>query len=175
MLGRFLLAGLCVSVGTMAFAASTAISETGASEPIERLRATCVGTMATAGVPPPGSSIMADGLIDFVEKRVHGFGVGSQPIEVVTIAEIDFGSSPSGGGRGSIVKGSIDRRSGNTRIVVRSAQDPSDIRIEMRLDCDFERPVSQNRRPAEWVAALGFPAAICQKSGDIDRHQHSIE
>jgi hypothetical protein len=175
MLGRFLLAGLCVSVGTTAFAASTAISETGASEPIERLRITCVGTMATAGVPPPGSSIVADGLIDFVDKRVRGFGVGSQPIEVVTISEIDFGSSPPGEGRGNIVSGSIDRQSGNTRIVVRSALDPSDIRIEMRLDCDFERPVSQSRSPAEWAAALGFPAAICQNPRDIDHHQHSIE
>jgi hypothetical protein len=127
----------------MALAAQPALPGSDAPSPIERLRLTCTGAMIAEGQPLPGSRIMADGLIDFVGRRVQGFGVGSQPIIVLTASDIDFGSSPQGeGARGNIVEGSIKRQTGATRIVVRSPQDSSSVLIELTLACEFERPVS---------------------------------
>ncbi len=140
MLGRFVLLAACASIGTAAFAVPP-VSES--SAPAERLRVSCTGTMMTAGQPPPGGPIIANGLIDFAGQRVSGFGVGSQPIVVLTASHIAFGTSPSEGARrGNIVEGSIDRRTGETRVLVRSPQDPSKVRIEETLDCEFEPPVS---------------------------------
>ena len=126
----------------MALAAQPALPESDAPKPIERLRLSCTGAMIAEGQPLPGSRIVADGLIDFVGQRVQGFGVGSQPIIVLTASDIDFGSSPPEGARGDIVEGSIKRQTGTTRIVVRSPQDLSNVLIEMTLACEFERPVS---------------------------------
>ena len=142
MFGRFLLVGIYASIGTAAFAAPIP-KESEAPAQSERLRATCTGTLLTADMPPPGSRIMADGTLDLVGRRVDGFGLSSQPIVVLTAAEIDFGSSPPADARfGMIVEGSIDRRTGATSIVVRGMKDPSDVRIKMTLDCRFEQPLS---------------------------------
>ncbi len=130
-------------MGTTALAAPGVASASDTPASIERLRVSCVGTTITADQPPPGGPVVANGLIDFVERRVLGFGVGSQPIVVLTASDISFGSSPQEGARlGNIVEGSIDRQTGSTRIVVRAPQDPSGVVIELRLGCEFEQPVS---------------------------------
>lgn len=102
----------------------------------DRVSLACSGSMVTAGQAPPGSRIMADGLIDFLEMRVGGLGIGSAPIVSVTTAEIKFGASllPTTD-RGHSVEGTIDRLSGETRIFIRSAKAPRTTLIAMELDC----------------------------------------
>lgn len=142
MLGRFVLLGVCAAIGTAAFAASP-ILEGDASVPGGRLRVSCTGTMITADQPPPGGSILANGVIDFAARRVRGFGVGRHPITVLTASSIAFGSSPPDAAwHGNIIEGLIDRRTGKTRILVRSPKDASHVRIELALNCEFMRPVS---------------------------------
>jgi hypothetical protein len=142
MRGRFTLLGLCASIGTAAFAAPPGF-ESSTPGPSERLRANCTGTMITADQPPPGGPIMANGLIDFAGQRVRGFGVGSQPIVVLTASHITFGSSPPDAAwHGNIIEGTINRQTGETRVLVRSPHDPARVRIEVALHCEFERPVS---------------------------------
>jgi hypothetical protein len=142
MLGRFVLLAVCASIGTAAFAASPAL-ESDAFGLSGRLRVTCTGTMITAGQPPPGGPILANGMIDFATRRVRGFGVGHQPITALTAASIAFGSSPPDAAwHGNIIEGLIDRQSGRTHVLVRSPKDPSEVRIELALSCEFERPVS---------------------------------
>ena len=133
---------MCASIGTVAVAAPPGLSDSDVPKPSERLRVTCIGTTITADQPPPGSAVTADGLIDFAARRVRGFGVGTQPIVVLTASDIGFGSAPPEGTAGYIVEGSIDRRSGGTRVLVRGQQRPAEVLIELRLDCKFEQPVS---------------------------------
>lgn len=133
---------MCASIGTVALAAQPVLSESDVSKLGERLRLTCIGTTIIGDQPQPGSPIMANGLIDFAGRRVNGFGVGSQPILVLTASDIGFGSTPQQGATGYVVEGSIDRRSGGTHVRVRKRQDPSEVLIELRLDCEFEQPVS---------------------------------
>jgi hypothetical protein len=142
MLGRFLLVGMSASMAQFAVAAAPTVSGVDAERPAE-LRLSCIGAMHTKDIPPPGSRVMADGLIDFAGRRVQGFGLGGQPILVLTASNVRFGSSPQvDPAGGNIVEGWIDRASGRTRIIVRSPRTPSDIEIEMTLDCKFEEPVS---------------------------------
>jgi hypothetical protein len=140
--GRFLLAGIFASIGTMALAAAPGLPEGDARESAARLRLNCTGTMITADQPAPGGQVVADGLIDFAERRVRGFSVGSQPIVLLTASVIDFGSAPPAGTIGNIVEGSIDRQTGHTRIRVSSPRQPSEAKIELSLACEFEQPVS---------------------------------
>ncbi len=142
MLGRCLFVGMCASIGTVALAGPAILPESDVPKPDGRLRLTCVGTMITGDQPPPGGTVVADGLIDFAARRISGFGVGSQPILVLTASDISFGSTPPQGAVGPIVEGSIDRRSGGTHIRVREQRQPGKILIELRLDCEFERSVS---------------------------------
>jgi hypothetical protein len=141
MFGRFLVLGICASIGTAAWAAPPALARSDAGNSLGRVRVTCAGTMVAAGQSSPGPIVSA-GLIDFGARMVRGFGMGSQPILVLTAAEIDFGSAPPAGSAGTIVEGSIDRRSGVTRIVLRSSREPEKLLIESRLECEFEQPVS---------------------------------
>jgi hypothetical protein len=92
---------------------------------------TCIGTMRTAGAP--AMPITANGFVDIAGKRIAGFGIGSATILVLTDVLIGFGS-PAGAG-GDHVEGSLDRRNGKARIVVRSAKDPAQELIAMELDC----------------------------------------
>jgi len=143
MFGRFLLMGLFASIGTAGLAAAPLSTAADKPVPAEQLRVTCTGTLLGMDQPAPGSRVMANGLIDFTGQRVRGFGIASQPIVVLTASEVDFGSLPSEGAeRGNIVRGSINRTTGETHIVVRTLHDPSVVRIELSLDCEFEPPVS---------------------------------
>ncbi len=120
-----------------------ALTAVGVVSPVEQQRLTCVGTLMTKDIPPPGSHVMADGLIDFARRRVEGFGLGGQPIIVLTASDVRFGSpAPEDPGQSNVVEGWIDRQSGSTRIVVRSQRDPSEVQIEFTLDCEFDRPNS---------------------------------
>lgn len=140
---RFLLLGLCALMATTALAAPVDLAESRAPQSNERLRLACLGTMITADQPAPGGKIMANGWLDLAKRRVSGFGVGSQPIVLQSAARISFGSAPPADElRGHIIEGSIDRLSGSTRVLVRSRHDPSKIVIELKLDCEFEEPVS---------------------------------
>jgi hypothetical protein len=142
MLGRFLLVGMSASMAQFAVAAAPPVSGVDADRTTE-LRLSCIGVMHTKDIPPPGSQVMADGLIDFAGRRVQGFGLGGQPILVLTASNVRFGSPPQADQTGGdIVEGWIDRESGRTRIVVRAPRSPSEIQIEMTLDCKFEEPVS---------------------------------
>jgi hypothetical protein len=142
MFGRCLFVGMCASIGTAALAAQPALSESDVSKLGERLHLRCIGTTITGDQPPPGNPVMADGLIDFAARRVSGFGVGSHPILVLTASDIGFGSTPPEGAPGYVVEGSIDRRSGGTHVRVRKQQEPAEVLIELRLDCEVEQPVS---------------------------------
>jgi len=141
MLGRFLFLGICASIGTAAFAAPPAQGKRDAEQAQDRLRLACTGTMLAAGQPSPGP-VLSNGLVDFNARMVIGFGMGSQPILILTASEIDFGSTPQAGASGTIVEGSIDRQSGATRIVLRSAREPGALLLETQLECEFAQPVS---------------------------------
>jgi hypothetical protein len=96
----------------------------------------CAGFMTTAGQEPPGSRIIADGVVDFLAMRVRGLGIGNAAIVSATEARIEFGSSPTKNGSGAhTVEGTIDRVSGETHVLVRSAEAPSPALITMALDC----------------------------------------
>jgi len=101
---------------------------------------TCSGTMRTTS--DSGSRISAHGLIDLAHMRVSGFGFGGAPIQVVTAALIGFGSPTASGATGDSVEGSVDRRTGNVKIVVRSPADPAGEAITMDLDCSALPPMS---------------------------------
>ena len=141
MLRRFLLLGMCASIGSAASASQSALVENRAGRSQDQIRLACTGTMMTAGQPAPGP-IVSTGVIDFQAQLVRGFGMGSQPILILTVSEIDFGSEPSDSPSGTIVEGSINRQSGATRIVLRSARAPDAVLIESVLKCEFEHPVS---------------------------------
>lgn len=102
----------------------------------ERFSLTCTGFLMTAGQKPPGSRIVADGMVDLLHMRVLGLGIGSAPIVSATADEVKFGSSPVRQAVGAhTIEGTIDRVSGETRVVVRSARDSRSIVIAMDLDC----------------------------------------
>ena len=134
MLGRFLLAGIFCLVST----AGPALANEGVSAPAERQRLTCTGMMMTPDMKPPGTKLVADGMVDLGAMRVRGFGMGSVPIVLLTDSRIVF--SASGGGPG--IDGTIDRRTGATRIVVHPAKKPQDELIGMTLTCRFVPAIS---------------------------------
>jgi hypothetical protein len=122
---------------------SVAFAEAAESPNLEvaRLRLACTGFMMTAGQEPPGSRIIADGVVDFPEMRVRGFGIGSVRIVSATAEKVKFGSSPLEETVGAhTFEGTINRITGETQVVVRSAKAPSAVVIAMDLDC---RPTPQ--------------------------------
>ena len=135
-------------------AAPPAPTAVGASDLATRIRLSCSGVMTTDDRESP---IMADGLVDLASMRVSGFGIGPARIVAVTPDAIGFGEGADVGvdrlttvaepvvsnARGdpaasTIVEGSIDRTSGTTRIVVRSARDTARVILAMVLDCRME-------------------------------------
>lgn len=103
---------------------------------VERLRLDCTGFLVAAGQEAPGSRIIADGIVDFSQSRVRGFGVGSVRIVSATPREVRFGTSPFEETAGAhAVEGIFNRISGVTRVVVRSAKAPSAVVIAMDLNC----------------------------------------
>ena len=96
---------------------------------------TCKGTMHVAGAMP-ASAIIADGIVDLAKRRVYGFGVGGEPIVLLTGTLIGFATPAASDGQ--VVDGSIDRHTGKTTISVRSSKDPSERLIDMDLDCQFQ-------------------------------------
>jgi hypothetical protein len=135
MIPKLLAVGTAVMAAAWAEAAESPVLED------ERLSLTCTGFLTTTGQRPPGSRIVADGIIDFLEMRVRGFGIGSAPIVSATAEEIKFGSSPVEMTVGAhTIEGSVDRISGETRVVVWSPKTPRSVVIAMNLDC---RPTPQ--------------------------------
>jgi hypothetical protein len=130
MIPKLLAFGAAVLSAAIAGAAESPILE------VERFRLACTGFLMTAGQEPPGSRIIADGIVDFSEMRVRGLGIGSAQIVSATAAEIRFGSSPFKATVGAhAVEGTINRISGETRLVVRLPKAPSAVVIAMDLDC----------------------------------------
>ena len=102
----------------------------------ERFSLACTGFLMTAGQKPPGSRIVADGRVDLHRMRVLGLGIGSATVVSANAAEVRFGLSPAKETVGAhTIEGTIDRISGETRVVVRSAGISGGIVIAMDLDC----------------------------------------
>ena len=133
---------LCV-IGVVLACTGPAMAVDGAPQPDDRIELACAGTMIAGGSEATESRIVADGLVDFLKKQVDGFGIGRAPIVFVSAAEVRFGSSVVDIPKGPrSIDGSIDRKTGDTRILVRSSQDPTRILIDMRLGCRMTMPVS---------------------------------
>lgn len=99
--------------------------------------------MLTADQPALGTEIIANGLIDYDQPSVRGFGVSRQPIVVLTASTIRFGSAPPDTAwHGNIVEGDIDRTTGAAQIVVRSPQRSSEVLIALDLTCEFSPLIS---------------------------------
>lgn len=108
------------------------------SQPVIEIALACTGTMIAEGQEPPGSPILADGVLNLQTMRVRGFGTGSTTIFTVSANEVAFGSTALMEMRqGHTVEGHIDRHTGKTRIVVRSAKQASSVLIDMELDCQL--------------------------------------
>jgi hypothetical protein len=160
MRGRILVLGAVLiasaATGLMPVAAASTDSIDDSAFAGDRFLLSCTGAMATDGRAvadrsDPARQIIAGAMVDLEALRVHGFGLGSSPIVVLTAGVIGFGTAtvdaltrvaeppaarpPT---NGTIVEGSIDRQSGATRIVVRSAPDAARVLIAMSLDCAFE-------------------------------------
>ena len=161
MRGRFLALGAVLLATGIA---GVAPSEAASTDPVlredpadDRFRLTCSGAMSTDGravadADDPAARIIADALVDFTNHRVTGFGLGSSPIVGLTAGAIRFGTAHTDtmlrvaealpartqAATGTIVEGTIDRKSGATRIVVRPAADAARVIIAMSLDCSFE-------------------------------------
>jgi len=115
--------------------ASSEAAETPISED-ERFSLACTGFLMTSGQMPPGNRVAADGMVDLIGMRVHGLGIGSAPIVFASADEVKFGTSPVRETVGAhTIEGTIDRISGETRVIVRSARAPGSVIIAMDLDC----------------------------------------
>jgi hypothetical protein len=137
MIAKAILVGVAMTWATAAHAVD------GAPQQDEIVRLACSGTLMTGGDNAPGSPIVAGGTIDFIKMQVRGFGLGSAPIVFTSAAEVRFGSSPLVEPRAAqTVEGAIDRVTGKTSIVVRSAREPALRLIAMTLDCRMTPPVS---------------------------------
>ena len=132
-----------ILVGVVLLCAVAAQAVEGVPEPDEQIELTCTGTLITGKNDMADSRISADGAVDFVSRRVRGFGIGSAPIVFVSATELKFGSSLTGPQSGAhMIEGSINRTTGKTRIIVRLAKDPTRILIDMNLDCQLTPSVS---------------------------------
>lgn len=130
-----------VAVGVAVMSVSFAEAAEGPILEDERFSLACTGFLMTAGQKAPGSRIVAEGMVDLPSMRVLGLGIGSAPIVSATAEEVRFGSSPVREAVGAhAVEGTIDRISGETRVVVRSAGVSGAIVIAMDLEC---RPMPQ--------------------------------
>lgn len=125
-----------IGIGAAVLLASFARAAENPEIEYDRFRLACSGSMVTTGQAPPGSRIMADGIIDIPNKSVRGFGIGSAPIVSVSAEVVKFGTSALKKAAGSHgIEGTINRLSGATRVVVRSTKDPWTVLIAMELDC----------------------------------------
>lgn len=123
-------------VGTAVLSVAFAEAAEGPILEDERFSLACTGFLMTPGQKPPGSRIAADGMVDLLSMRVLGLGIGSAPIVSVTADEVRFGSSPvTESVDAHTIEGSINRISGETRVVVHSARDFGAVVIAMDLDC----------------------------------------
>jgi len=130
MIPKLLAVGAAVMSVAFSEAAETPISED------ERFSLACSGFLMTAGQKPPGNRVSADGMIDLIGMRVLGLGIGSAPIVSASDDEVKFGTSPAREAVGAhTIEGTIDRISGETRVVVRSASTPWTVIIAMDLVC----------------------------------------
>jgi hypothetical protein len=130
MIPKLLVAGAAVMSVAFAEAAEGPILED------KRFSLACTGLLMTAGQKPPGSRIVADGMVDLRRMRVLGLGIGSATVVSATAAEVRFGSSAVRETVGAhTIEGTIDRISGETRVVVRSAGASGAVVIAMDLDC----------------------------------------
>ena len=125
-----------IGVGAAVFLVSFAKAAESPESEDDRLTLACSGSMVTADQAPPGGRIIANGIVDLVDMRVRGFGIGSAQIFSAGAEEVKFGDSPlKQTAAGYRVEGTIDRLSGATQILVRSAKDPSAVLIAMDLEC----------------------------------------
>jgi hypothetical protein len=123
--------------------ATAAHAVDGAPQKDEIVRLACAGTMIAGDDGSPESRIVASGTVDFTKMQVRGFGLGSAPIVFASSTEVRFGASPLVEPKGAqAVEGAIDRLTGKTSIVVRSAREPTLRLIAMSLDCRPTPPIS---------------------------------
>jgi hypothetical protein len=125
----------------------------------DRIFLSCTGSMSAGGQDAPvgdrAGAVVANGLVDLAAMRVTGFGLGAEPIVALTAAMIAFGAAAApnadgvtkvadkrkpdrgrpGSDSGTVVDGSIDRATGATTILVRSADDETRVIIAMSLTC----------------------------------------
>jgi hypothetical protein len=137
MIAKAILVGVAMTCGTAAHAID------GAPQQDEIVRLACAGTLIAGDEGAPGSPIVASGMIDFANRQVRGFGLGSARIVFASAAEVRFGTSPLVEPReAQTIEGAIDRATGKTSIVVRSAREPARRLIAMTLDCRPAPPIS---------------------------------
>jgi hypothetical protein len=137
MIAKSILVGVAMTCATAAHAVD------GAPQQDEIVRLACTGTLIAGGDDAPESRIVASGTIDFASKQVRGFGLGAAPIVFASATEVRFGASPLVDPKGAqTIEGAIDRVSGKTSIVVRSAREPALRLIAMTLDCRLTPHVS---------------------------------
>lgn len=123
--------------------ATAAHAVDGAPQQDEIVRLACAGTLIAGEAGSPESLIAATGTIDFIKMQVRGFGLGSASIVFTSAAEVRFGTSPLVEPKGAqTIEGAIDRVTGRTSIVVRSAREPALRLIAMTLDCRLTPHVS---------------------------------
>jgi hypothetical protein len=116
-------AGLCLSV-----AASTDLPPDNDG----RQMLSCEGTLTNVG--QSAGPIVANGFIDLKGGWVYGFGIGGVPIVRVTRTEVSFASAT--------VSGSLDRRTGHTRIEVSAGEVKPKTLMAMELSCRFSPPMT---------------------------------
>jgi hypothetical protein len=137
MIPKSILVGVAMTCATAAHAVD------GAPQRDEIVRLACAGTLIAGEDGSPGSPIAASGTIDFIKMQVRGFGLGSASIVFASAAEVRFGTSPLVEPKGAqTIEGAIDRVTGKTSIVVRSAREPVLRLIAMTLDCRLTPPIS---------------------------------
>lgn len=125
-------------VGAALFFSTLAQADEEASQPISEIALACTGTMIAEGQEPPGSRILADGVVNLQSMRVRGFGMGSTTVISASATEVEFGSTALMEMRqGHTVEGTLNRQTGRTRIVVRSVKDVSSVLIDMDLECQL--------------------------------------
>jgi len=125
-----------IAVGATVLNAAFVESAGGSLTDHDQFGLACTGAMMTTGQKPPGSQIMADGIVNLSGKLVSGFGVGNATILSVTQDEVKFGTPflERHAGR-QVVEGTIDRLSGATHVIVRSGKTRKTTLIEMHLEC----------------------------------------
>ena len=78
----------------------------------DRIFLSCTGTLVTADAGK-GDEVITNAVVDLPRHAVFGFGMGTIPIEYVTLREVSFASAT--------VAGSLDRRTGHATVTLRTA------------------------------------------------------